>query len=69
MKLFKKLTCKHEWAENGFSYIKCELCGKIKHNSAKCRELSFKHIDNMVKSGAWEKEEADNLKSIIMLMG
>lgn len=31
--LFKRIACKHEIVNNGFTFVKCRKCGTIRNNS------------------------------------
>lgn len=53
---FKRLFCKHEWREHGFSYVECKICDKVKYNPNLCSELITKTLCGMVDKGIWKKE-------------
>ena len=54
---FKQLFCKHVWRKNGFSYIKCKLCERVKTDHKLNAKLRNEFVNSMIDRGVWESED------------
>lgn len=58
-KILKIIFCKHEWGINGWSSVKCKLCGRVKYNPRLANKLIWDYNNKMIAAGHWDRKEVE----------